>query len=134
MLIRKEGDYLIDRLNLLKVYHVWLDSPKHREFLNEISVLAESIGALTEKQKRKIQIGDIYKDKRGRYIIITDLRVDHLEAPVRGQPFGYSMEDVDHRYDFFYDNEGVMKSFYILPPKQDLILDKRYKMVEAEDE
>jgi len=79
-----------------------------------VSNLQIKVKELTEKPKREIQIGDIYKNKKGGIREVKSINNNYLHT-----------EDGD------YSLNGQQ---YHIPDKEDLDLSKRYKLVEVDDE
>jgi len=125
MLTKEEREYLMVQLNLLKPYHVEMECSIAREYLDKLFTLFGRIHNLTEKPKRKIQVGDIYLDEMGGYIEITQTDVPHPIAHIRGRPIN-SPIDLKDTFTLVYDEEGIKHSFYKEKGTRNLILDKRY--------
>ncbi len=106
MLTREEANRLMNKLTLTME---WMEAPIRSQYL------IACINEFTEKSKREIKVGEIYRDKDGHIIEITSA---HEDAVIGNKIAGYDK----------YTGGNVSGV------RNNLDLSRRYKLVEVENE
>ncbi len=116
MLTKEEAD------DLLQIIVTGEGYKSTHGLLIDFDKIESCINDFTEKPKRRIQVGDIYRDKEG---FIREIEEHHhlLSMP----PKNHFMSKCGYEYDERGKYVGQME-------RADLDLSKRYKLVEIENE